>query len=83
MDMKQAKTILRTYAMHDDKFSLGAANMMIYDAGKEAFDNLDVRNKGKIRSYRDTLKRKVNVLGDTGALELLGALGGLLNALEE
>lgn len=77
-EMQAMKRILYTYAHYDHGFTNGDANTIIRDSCVSALNGLDNNEYEAVRRNQDRLVMHVKGLGELGALELLAAIGDVL-----
>lgn len=73
-EQQAMKRILYFRREHDADFTGNDVNKMIADSARQAYSKLDLTGQYWISRESAMLQRKINMLGDIGALELLAAI---------
>ena len=82
-ELAQAKRKLFAIASQRQDFSVNDANAMIAESTYDGYQRLDEMDKWRVRENRNKLVGKIHNLGEVGAMELLAAIGDVLNEEEK
>lgn len=78
-ELAKAKKKLFVTASQSKDFSVNDANAMIAESTYDSYQKLNEVEKWHIRQNRDRLTGAIHNLGEVGAMELLAAIGDVLN----
>ena len=82
-ELAQVKRKLFMTASQRKDFSMNDSNAMIAESTYDGYQKLDEMEKWHIRQNRDRLTGAIHNLGEVGAMELLSAIGDVLNEEEK
>ena len=82
-ELAKAKRKLFVTASQRKDFSVNDANAMIAESTYDGYQKLDEVERWHIRQNREWLAKAIPHLGELGAMELLAAIGDVLNEEEK